>query len=487
MPMSVQIFLQGKILGGEQFLLSTSSEEISVDARAHWIALLTEVLPRALLAELGLSKMLLGSSGGEQFLLVLPGEVRAQSEEFLSNAAGDIERISGGLVKLLWASTENLGDWSIVRKRLNEAMQLKLGTPAADNFDHIFRPVADSATEHDAASALADLGRNLREAQTVGWSPEHPGVVLVDQGKQTWPITNTPDGLPYARHIALDEDSATRASTAVLASRAEGRPAWGVLRGDVDNFGARLRKAQSIEEHIQLSVMFKQFFAGELEVLCSLPEFWRKVTLLYTGGDDFAAYGSWDALISLAREVQRLFHRFTEEYLKDYTGAEAKTISMALAVAQGDASLAAVYEEAGKNLEFAKSSGKDSFWLLGRTLEWKEVSEASDGKDALSRLVRNFGASSQLFYELAGFYKDAAQTGGRRLRNPRLERPWRFHRRLNLVLGNSRNKEFQKLRADLIANFAGRNAAHVRLRPAGRVALEWARLQTEPATRAQAD
>src|SRR3982750_1966538 len=69
-PMSVQIFLQGKILGGEQFLLSTSSEEISVDARAHWIALLTEVLPRALLAELGLSKMLLGSSGGEQFLLV---------------------------------------------------------------------------------------------------------------------------------------------------------------------------------------------------------------------------------------------------------------------------------------------------------------------------------------------------------------------------------------------------------------------------------
>jgi len=33
---------------------------------------LSEVLPRALLAELGLSKMLLGSSGGEQFLVVLP-------------------------------------------------------------------------------------------------------------------------------------------------------------------------------------------------------------------------------------------------------------------------------------------------------------------------------------------------------------------------------------------------------------------------------
>ena len=83
-----------------------------------------------------------------------------------------------------------------------------------------------------------------------------------------------------------------------------------MLRGDVDNFGIRIRRAQTIEEHIQLSVMFKQFFAGELEVLCSMPEFWRKVTVIYSGGDDFAVYGAWDALIGLARELERLFHRF---------------------------------------------------------------------------------------------------------------------------------------------------------------------------------
>ena len=92
----------------------------------------------------------------------------------------------------------------------------------------------------------------------------------------------------------------------------------------------------SIEEHVPLSVLYKQFFAGELEVLCSLPEFWRKVSIIYSGGDDFAVYGSWDALIALAREVQRLFHRFTEENLKEYPGAEGKTISMAIALAPGD-------------------------------------------------------------------------------------------------------------------------------------------------------
>ena len=38
------------------------------------------------------------------------------------------------------------------------------------------------------------------------------------------------------------------------------------------------------------------------------------------GGDDFAVYGSWDALIGLAREMQRLFHRFTEENLEGLPG-----------------------------------------------------------------------------------------------------------------------------------------------------------------------
>ena len=70
-------------------------------------------------------------------------------------------------------------------------------------------------------------------------------------------------------------------------SRAQGRPLWGVLRGDVDHFVVRLRRVQTIEEHVQVSVLYKQFFAGELEVLCSMPEFWRKVTILYSGGDDF--------------------------------------------------------------------------------------------------------------------------------------------------------------------------------------------------------
>src|SRR6266478_2897950 len=125
--MSEQILLQGKIQGIEEFLLSPcGADENAPDVlagRAQWISLLCEALPRALLAELGLARILLGSSGGGQFLLVLPGEAREPARQFLDRAAADVASLSGGILQLVWGSTENLGDWSVVRKRLNEELQ----------------------------------------------------------------------------------------------------------------------------------------------------------------------------------------------------------------------------------------------------------------------------------------------------------------------------------------------------------------------------
>jgi CRISPR-associated protein Csm1 len=227
---------------------------------------------------------------------------------------------------------------------------------------------------------------------------------------------------------------------------------------------------------VPLSVLYKQFFAGELEVLCSLPEFWRKVTIIYSGGDDFAVYGSWDALIALAREVQRLFHRFTEENLKEYPGAEGKTISMAIALApETYYPLASVYEEAGRNLDMAKAADKDCIYLLGRILEWRHLADAAELKDTVTRLIHDFRMSRQFLYQLRSFYRreaygdEAGET----------QRTWRFQRRFNRILSGTRDREFQKLRTHLISEMVGRKSAEVKLRPAGLVALEWARLVTE--------
>src|SRR5919206_802577 len=123
--MSEQILLQGKILGTEEFLLTGSGEsrparsagEDLLAGRSQWITLLCEALPRALLAELGLARILLGSSGGGQFLLVLPGEAREPADAFLAAAAAQISALSGGIVKLIWAVTDNLGDWAVIHRR----------------------------------------------------------------------------------------------------------------------------------------------------------------------------------------------------------------------------------------------------------------------------------------------------------------------------------------------------------------------------------
>src|SRR5579872_2885754 len=165
--MSEQILLQGKFLGIEEFLLSPAGdgEDASgvLAGRAQWISLLCEALPRALLAELGLARILLGSSGGAQFLLVLPEEARAPAEEFLRAAARGVDRLSNGNLRLLWGITENLGDWSVVRKRLNESLQHWRGAPLTDIGLVAFRTYSETAPEVTEGYFSRTLGMKVRE------------------------------------------------------------------------------------------------------------------------------------------------------------------------------------------------------------------------------------------------------------------------------------------------------------------------------------
>src|SRR5882762_1720936 len=168
--MSVQILLQGKLSGAAGFLLSGAPEELLLTGRSHWVSLLSEVLPRALIAELGLSRILLGSSGGGQFLAVLPGEFRTRADEFLAAARAGIETISQGRLHLMWSITENLGDWTVVRKRLNDDLQSQINTPLSSSG----APFPDPQTDPDVS--LVELAVLLKDAGTVSWSSETPAV-----------------------------------------------------------------------------------------------------------------------------------------------------------------------------------------------------------------------------------------------------------------------------------------------------------------------
>jgi len=469
--MSAQILLQGRLLGTEDFLLAAPADRDNraFEARSMWLVLIGEAMPRALLAELQLPPLMLGSSGGDRFVVILPDRARAEAAaEFLGRVSQALNDISSGKVTLVWSATENLGDWTIVRKRLGDGM--REGT----------RPRAAQPGYFDAFPAQgagADrIPRDLRDVSAIGWSFDFPALIAAansnDDGTYRWDV-GSDAAIPITRHGARNGDAF--ATTKELARRAHGQRLWGVLRGGIDDYGTRMRRLQSVEDHVHLSMLYKQFLAGEIQLLCSQGEYFQRVTVLHSGASDFAIYGSWDALAGFARELERVFSRFAQENLKDLPGAEAKTVTMALTIAEPGAPLARVYEDCGRDLEIARASDKDCLHILGRVLEWKQLNEAADLKEALVHLNEEFRGGRQFLAQLRNLYKKVESpetTDEDRL----MARALRFQRRFARV-ASRREREFQKLRSHLMKEMAGRNVrGRLKLRPEGLIALEWARL-----------
>jgi CRISPR-associated protein Csm1 len=475
--MSAQILLQGRLLGADEFLLSAPADKDNraFEARLWWLALLGEVVPRALLAELELPPLMLGSSGGGRFLVILPDNAKTVAAgEFLVRVSGVLEGLTGGAMRIAWSSTENLGDWTVVRKRLQEGMKTSLKTvaPGAGFFDPFVPAVAAGDT----------TPRGLRDATGVGWSFEFPHfisaeAISAERGTHRWDLGRQAglDNIALTRHAARNGEAI--ASVKELAKRAKGEKLWGMLRGEIDDFGTRIRRAQSVEEHVQLSMLYKQFLVGEIELLCSQGDYFQRVTVLRADAADFVVCGAWDALANFARELQRVFAVFAEANLKELPGAEAKTLTMALTLGDPGASMARVWQDSVRDLEAAKASDKDCFYMLGEVLEWKQLSDAAELKDTIVQLNEEFRGGKQFLGQLRKLYKKAEAPGAGPADQDRLmARAIRFQRRFARV-ANRKEREFQKLRSHLVKEITGRSQrGRLKLRPEGLVALEWARL-----------
>jgi CRISPR-associated protein Csm1 len=476
--MSAQILLQGRLLGSEDFLPAAPADRDNraFEARSMWLVLIGETVPRALLAELQLPPLMLGSSGGDRFVVILPDQARAEAAgEFLARVSRNLGEITGGKLSVAWSATENLGDWTIVRKRLQEGMRAANRPPALE--PGYFDPFSSNGPGH--GSGQDRIPRDLRDVSAIGWSFEFPALIAAEGGQYRWDV-GSDAAIPVTRHGARNGDAF--ASTKELARRAQGQRLWGVLRGEIDDFETRLRRLQSVEEHVHISMLYRQFLAGEIELLCSQGEYFQRVTVLHAGGADFAIYGSWDALAGFARELERVFSRFAAENLKELPGAEAKTITMALTIAEPGASLARTYEDCGRDLEIAKATDKDCLHILGRVLEWKQLNDAAELKEAIVHLNEEFRGGRQFLAQLRNLYKkvEAPDRGDGRSSNGDDERlvarALRFQRRFARA-ASRREREFQKLRAHLMKEMAGRNLrGRLKLRPEGLIALEWARL-----------
>jgi CRISPR-associated protein Csm1 len=446
--MSLQVFLQAKFFGINALLTEEGLGGEAFLSRCHWFSLLGEMAPRALLAELGLSPLLLGAATGGRFLLVLPEASIPAAEAFLSTLAERVSTVTNGRTGLIWATTENLGAWPDIRKRLENGLRQRRDTPRLP-----LGLLAGGATPFPYDT----LAASFRPAANVGWSPEDPTAFLPDVGTHQWP-------LPIA------------VSPTVPPARR-----WGVLTADLDNVGPRLQAATTAEEYLQLSMTFKNFVAGELARVAATAEFASRVTVLYSGGDDFAVAAPWDALLDLAREMRRVAGLMLRQLDEQREGA-SRSVSMAIVHARRGESLAEVYSRSLEALEAVKASGKNAISLFGRTLDWAQLKEAVEIKGQMRKLLSRFHASPEFLDELEGFYLDPA--GGADLASARsrrrgrtLDKPWRLHRRLRRAVDVRESDAFDKQWDTLLSQLTAEAAGRRQLRPTGYVALAWARLE----------
>jgi len=159
-----------------------------------------------------------------------------------------------------------------------------------------------------------------------------------------------------------------------LAGDSVGVDCYGALRMDVDNLGRvfaeGLGGAASLSRMMTLSRMLALFFEGYLNVLCRKADpAGRHLYLLYAGGDDLFAVGSWDRILKLAALVREEFRRYTcwNPSLTVSAGASLHHPKYPLYQAAADAK---AFLEAAKKSRHPDGHEKDAFGFWGRTVDW---------------------------------------------------------------------------------------------------------------------
>ena len=169
-----------------------------------------------------------------------------------------------------------------------------------------------------------------------------------------------------------------------LAEEATGIKKWGVVRADVDHLGRVFRDGlaggdQSISRVSMLSHLVSLYFSAHVESLAQRPPYDSKLSIIYSGGDDLFALGSWSVLKQFAEEVYRGFNTFTAGRL---------TLSAGVFLAPGQSyPVGQAGKHAGEAEHLAKGSGRNRFAIFDEAICWGELPELQKIQDALVKLM----------------------------------------------------------------------------------------------------
>ncbi len=181
-----------------------------------------------------------------------------------------------------------------------------------------------------------------------------------------------------------------------LARRAQGIKRLGILRMDVDSLGGIFQSGLPPGEatlsrmgHLSRGLLY--FFGGYVSHLLRQEEWRSRVQLIYSGGDDLFAVGSWDAMPKLGAELRRQFGRFVGNDAKWGLSGGIEIVEARFPISVA-AEFAREAEQRAK--DFRRANGakpKDALCLLNEAFGWEQF----EVLDALrASLVEMFGQDS---------------------------------------------------------------------------------------------
>ncbi len=261
-----------------------------------------------------------------------------------------------------------------------------------------------------------------------------------------------------------DEQGNVR-EVAEMAQASEGAKYFASLRMDVDDLGRLFSEGLggrlSLSRVATLSRSLATFFEGYLNRICEeVDPGGSRVYLLYSGGDDLLAVGSWDAVLEVARQTRSRFRAYVCEN-------PAVTLSGGTALHHEKFPLYQAAQQAGGLLEAAKAwerdgHKKDALNLWGQPLEWQDLDWARGWHQTIRRWLQDEAQVRRAFVfklaRIASLYEERRRDLRRRraLSEAEVRRRVRYDRWLwTLVyyLAKERaelQQDLERLREDLV-------------------------------------
>ncbi len=208
-------------------------------------------------------------------------------------------------------------------------------------------------------------------------------------------------------HLPRRTDGSVCTFEELAQDRSENYPLLAFARMDLDSLGLVMRtglhertpaeKKYTISRIASLSRSLDHFFCGTVPVLAQQ----HRVYLVYAGGDDLFAVGSWIAMLDFVTDVRRSFEKFV-------CGNRNLTLSCGIAIAKPHFPIDRAAEEAGRLEDVAKHgfvpSGnrlpdaerlrKDRVALLDCAMEWRTFQHWLDFGRAIEENIRQQTAAA---------------------------------------------------------------------------------------------